>query len=112
VLLNLSNHPGRIPRHNRIRWNISGDDCSCTHHAIATYPHPWQENRTTPYPNIVLDHYRLGFFPALDPSFRLKEVGGGIDLNARPNHDMVANMHLTCAAPMKLDTFGAVFSEH
>ena len=56
--------------------------------------HPWQEDGAAPYPHIILDHYRFGYFPALDTGFRLKVVGGGIDLDDRPDHDMIANMHL------------------
>jgi hypothetical protein len=48
LLLDLSNHPGRIPRHDRIRWNTPGDDCPCAHHGIPAYPHPWQEDGTAP----------------------------------------------------------------
>jgi hypothetical protein len=47
-LLNLSNHPGRIPCHDRVRWNTPGDDCPCAHHCIPAYPHPWQEDGTAP----------------------------------------------------------------
>ena len=94
LLLDLSDHPGRIPRHDRIRWNTPGDDCPCAHHCVPAYLHPWQEDGTAPYPHIVLNHYRFGYFPALDPGFRLKSMGGGIDLDARPDHDMVADVHL------------------
>ncbi len=48
LFLDLSDHPGRIPRHDRIRWNTPGDDRTCTHHGIGAYPHPWQEDRTIP----------------------------------------------------------------
>jgi hypothetical protein len=65
LLLDLSNRPGRIPRHDRIRWNTPGDD-----------------------------HYRFGYFPAPDPRFRLKEMGGGIDLDDRADRDLVANVQL------------------
>jgi hypothetical protein len=34
------------------------------------------------------------YFPALDLGFRLKGTGGGIDLDDRPDHNMVANMYL------------------
>ena len=94
LLLDLSDNPGRIPRHDGIRRNTPGDDCPCAHHGIPAYGHAWQEDGAAPYPHIVLDHYRFGHFPALDPGFCLKGMGGGIDLDARPDHDMVANMHL------------------
>jgi hypothetical protein len=48
LLLYVSNHPGRIPRHDCIRWNTPGDDCPCAHHGIPAYPHPWQEDGTAP----------------------------------------------------------------
>ena len=92
--LDLSNHPGRIPHHDHIRWNVPGNDCPCAHHCIPAYPHPWQEDRTAPDPHIVFDHDRFGHFPALDTDFRLKVMGGGIDLDGRPDHDMMANMDL------------------
>jgi hypothetical protein len=81
-------------RHDSILWNTTRDDCPCAHHGIPAYPHPWQKDGTAPYPHIVLDHYRFGYFQALDTGFRLKEMGGGIDLDDRPDHDMVANMHI------------------
>jgi hypothetical protein len=93
LLLDLSSHPGRIPRHDRIRWNTPGDDCPSDHHGIPAYPHPWQQDGAAPYPHIVLDCDRFGYFPALDPGFRLQVMGGGIDLHGRPDHDMVADMH-------------------
>jgi hypothetical protein len=57
--------------------------------------HPWQEDGTAPYPHIVLDRSRFGYFPALDPGFHLKGMGGGVDLDDRPHRDRVANLHHT-----------------
>jgi len=45
---------------------------------------PGNRMAAPPNQNIVLDYYRFGYFPALDPGFRLKGMGGGIDLDARP----------------------------
>ena len=79
--LDLPDHPGRIPRHYRILSDIPGNDRPCTHHCILADPHPWQDDGAASYPYVVLDHDRLGYLPALDPFFRLKMMGGGIDLN-------------------------------
>jgi hypothetical protein len=49
---------------------------------------------SAPYPHIVLDHNRLGDFPALNPAFHLKVMSGGIDLDGGPDHDMIADAHL------------------
>ena len=94
LLPDLSNHHGRISYHNCIRWNITGDNCPSTHHGILAYLYPGKRIAPPPYPHIVLDHDRFGYFLALDSGLRLKIMGGGIDLNGRSDHDMVANPHL------------------
>ena len=47
LLLDLSDHPGRIARHDRVRRNAPGDDCPCAHHGVPAYRHARQEDRTT-----------------------------------------------------------------
>ena len=93
-LLDLSNHPGRVACHDRVRRHTAGDDCPGAHHSIAANPHPRQENSPAPNPNIVLDHDRFGYFQSQVPGLRLKLMGRGIDLDVRPDHDMIANIHL------------------
>jgi len=94
LLLDLSNHSGRITSHDCVRWNTPGDNCPCAHHCITAYPHPRQENGPAPYPHIVLDRYRFGYLPTLDTGVCMNVMGSGIDLDARSDHDMVTNMHL------------------
>ena len=93
LALNLSKHPGQIPGQYHICRHTPGDDCPRAYYGIPAYPHSWQEDGTAPEPNVVLDDDPFGYLPALDPSFRLKEMGGGIDLDDRPNQDVVANVH-------------------
>jgi hypothetical protein len=94
LLIDSPQHPCGVSGNNRIRRNALGDNSSGAHDGIPAYRHAWKEDSSPTDPDVVLYHYSLGNLQAPVAGFGLKEMGSSVDLDGRPDHDMVANKHL------------------